>query len=118
MRKTLFQRHAIAAACLATMAAPLATAQSTDAQTPPGQLERVVITSEKRMTMLDTTPDAITALPASKLQESGYSRIEDVVNLVPNATLTGGAGAGGNTQIFIRGIGNTFILAGGDPGVA
>jgi iron complex outermembrane receptor protein len=116
MQRTSFRRHAIAAACLAALATPLATAQSADA--PSGQLDRIVITSEKRMTMLDTTPAAITALPGSKLQESGYTHIEDVVNLVPNATLTGGAGAGGNTQIFVRGIGNVFILAGGDPGVA
>jgi iron complex outermembrane recepter protein len=117
MKSASFRRHAIAAACLAATAAPLAIAQTADAQ-PSGQLERIMITSEKRMTMLDTTPAAITALPGSKLQESGYTKIEDIVNLVPNATLTGGAGAGGNTQIFIRGIGNVFILAGGDPGVA
>jgi outer membrane receptor protein involved in Fe transport len=124
-----WRRHAIAAASLAALAAPYnarAQAAASPAQNPEAQqqqpagsqLERIVITSEKRMTMLDTTPASVTAISGQKLQEAGYDKIEDVVNLVPNTSLTGGAGAGGNTQIFIRGIGNVFILAGGDPGVA
>ena len=68
------------------------------------------------MTLLDDTPAAITALSGAKLQEAGYSGIADVVNLVPNTSLT--SGTHGNTQIFIRGIGDVFLLAGGDPGVA
>jgi len=110
MKRAMFRRHAIAAASLAALA-PLATAQEAAAQ-----LDRIVITSERRMTMLDTTPASVTALPGSKLQEAGYTGIEDVVNLVPNASLTGQTG--NNAQLYVRGIGNVFILAGGDPGVA
>lgn len=120
MKRAVLRRHAIAAASLAALAAPYNVRAQQAAADPQSsaQLDRIVITSERRMTMLDTTPAAITAISGSKLQESGYTQIDDVVNLVPNASLTGGAGAGGNTQIFIRGIGNVFILAGGDPGVA
>jgi outer membrane receptor protein involved in Fe transport len=110
MKRAMFRRHAIAAASVAALA-PLAQAQDA-----PAQLDRIVITSERRMTMLDTTPASVTALPGSKLQESGYTGIEDVVNLVPNASLTGQTG--NNAQLYVRGIGNVFILAGGDPGVA
>ncbi|MEJ6022351.1 TonB-dependent receptor [Ramlibacter sp. PS4R-6] len=110
MKRAMFRRHAIAAASLAALA-PMAPAQEATAQ-----LERIVITSERRMTLLDTTPASVTALPGGKLQESGYTGIEDVVNLVPNATLTGQTG--NNAQLYVRGIGNVFILAGGDPGVA
>lgn len=80
-----------------------------------GQLERVTITAEKRLTVLDTTPAAITVLNGSRLAEQGATNLADVVALSPNTTFTTGQGA---SQLFIRGIGNVFILAGGDPGVA
>ncbi len=87
------------------------------AQTSPetAQIERVVITAERRVTVLDTTPAAITALNGARLAERGDSGLADLVLLSPNTSFTNGQGA---SQIFVRGIGNVFILAGGDPGVA
>jgi iron complex outermembrane receptor protein len=82
---------------------------------PSGALEQVVITAEKRATVLDKTPETITVLNGSKLAETGVAGLEDVVALVPNASLTTSVGA---AQLYIRGIGNVFTLAGGDPGVA
>lgn len=87
------------------------------AQTAPetNQIERVVITAERRVTVLDTTPAAITALNGARLAERGDTGLADLVMLSPNTSFTNGQGA---SQIFVRGIGNVFILAGGDPGVA
>ncbi|HEY8878467.1 MAG TPA: TonB-dependent receptor [Roseateles sp.] len=87
------------------------------AQTAPEtqQIERVVITAERRVTVLDTTPAAITALNGARLAERGDTGLADLVMLSPNTSFTNGQGA---SQIFVRGIGNVFILAGGDPGVA
>jgi iron complex outermembrane recepter protein len=79
------------------------------------QIERITITAEKRVTVLDTTPAAITALNGSKLAEQGATSFADMLALSPNTSFTTGQGA---SQIFVRGIGNVFILAGGDPGVA
>jgi iron complex outermembrane recepter protein len=85
------------------------------AQTENVQIERVVITAERRVTVLDTTPAAITALSGARLAERGDTGLADLVMLSPNTSFTNGQGA---TQLFVRGIGNVFILAGGDPGVA
>ncbi|MDR7271389.1 outer membrane receptor protein involved in Fe transport [Pelomonas saccharophila] len=93
------------------VASTLAAAQTTETQ----QIERVVITAERRVTVLDTTPAAITALNGARLAERGDTGLADLVMLSPNTSVTNGQGA---TQLFIRGIGNVFILAGGDPGVA
>src|SRR5882672_2968717 len=79
------------------------------------QLERVTISAEKRLTVLDATPAAITVLNGAKLAERGATNLADVVTLTPNTTFTTGQGA---SQLFIRGIGNVFLDAGGDPGVA
>ena len=80
-----------------------------------GQVERITVTAERRQTVLDTTPAAITALDGGKLADQGVTTIADVVMLAPNVSFTTGQNA---SQIFIRGIGNVFLLAGGDPGVA
>ncbi|MGM9484716.1 TonB-dependent receptor [Roseateles sp. NT4] len=94
------------------VASTLAAAQT---ETNTQQIERVVITAERRVTVLDTTPAAITALNGARLAERGDTGLADLVMLSPNTSVTNGQGA---TQLFIRGIGNVFILAGGDPGVA
>ncbi|MFT7772180.1 TonB-dependent receptor [Roseateles sp.] len=108
---------------VAAIAAMLATISAqTHAQQPgqnPGadtvQIDRVTITSERRATMLDTTPAAVTALSGTRLSEQGDTGLADLAMLSPNTSFTVSQGA---SQLFVRGIGNVFILAGGDPGVA
>jgi iron complex outermembrane receptor protein len=78
------------------------------------RIERVVITAERRTATLDSTPAAITVLNGAALVEQGAGSLADVLNLAPNTSFSSQA----STQIFIRGIGNVFLLAGGDPGVA
>ena len=90
---------------------PLAQAQQT---TDSDQIQRVTITAEKRATVLDTTPVAITVLDGTRLAVQGDTGLADLATLSPNTSFTGQ----GVAQIFVRGIGNVFILAGGDPGVA
>jgi outer membrane receptor protein involved in Fe transport len=101
-----------ALAALATgmsLAAPHAFAQTADAT---AGLERVTITSEKRLTVLDKTPDAISAISGSRLAEMGASGLEDVLGLVPNASFISSYGG---SKITLRGVG---INGGSDPGVA
>ncbi|WP_218164837.1 TonB-dependent receptor [Pseudoduganella namucuonensis] len=103
------------------MAGALLLAAQSHAQTTPeqppgsdGQIERVTITAERRSTTLDTTPAAITALDGARLADQGATSLADVLNLAPNTSFAGQ----NSTQIFIRGVGDVFLLAGGDPGVA
>jgi outer membrane receptor protein involved in Fe transport len=101
-----------ALAALATgmsLAAPHAFAQTADAT---AGLESVTITSEKRLTVLDKTPDAISAISGSRLAEMGASGLEDVLGLVPNASFISSYGG---SKITLRGVG---INGGSDPGVA
>ena len=109
------RHHPVAAAAVALLGAsfccPVLAQASADAE----GLQKVEITAEKRLTLLATTPSAISALNGSRLAESGATGLADVVTLVPNMSFTTGYGA---SQLFIRGIGNVFFTAGGDPGVA
>lgn len=97
------------AALMAGMAAASqnARAQAADATS----LQSVVITAEKRLTTLDKTPEAVSAISGSRLAELGASGIEDVVGLVPNVSFST---AFGIAKINIRGVGYNY----GDPGVA
>lgn len=104
------------ACCLAIASLTLMVSASANAQTSDSPaLDRVLITSEKRGTVLDTTPSSITVLDGKRLAEGGATDVGDLASLVPNMSFTTGFGA---SQFFVRGIGNVFFTAGGDPGVA
>lgn len=79
---------------------------------PADTLTRVEITAEKRLSTLDTTPAAVTALDGQRLAEQGVTGLADAVTLVPNMSFT--TGYAGASQVFIRGIGNVFFTAVGE----
>ena len=98
---------AIAAGVFLT--APYAAAQEATSEA----LERVTITAEKRLTVLDKTPEAISAISGSRLSDMGATGLADVVGLVPNASFVSNYGT---AKVSLRGVGvNTSI---GEPGVA
>ena len=93
-----------------SLATSSAFSQSTDNSV---GLEQMTITAEKRLTVLDKTPDAISAIKGTRLIEMGATGLEDVVTLVPNASFVSSYGA---AKINIRGIGLNSAI--GSPGVA
>ena len=70
------------AALMAGMAAASqnARAQAADATS----LQSVVITAEKRLTTLDKTPEAVSAISGSRLAELGASGVRDAVPAIPH----------------------------------
>jgi len=97
------------AALMVGMAA--ATPQVGAQTTAPDALQSVVISAEKRLTTLDKTPEAVSAISGSRLAELGAAGLEDVVGLVPNVSFSTAFGV---AKINIRGVGYNY----GDPGVA
>ena len=75
----------------------------------------IVVTALKRETILQRTPDAITALSGDALASKGADRPADLTTAVPNLSFSSNFGI---SQIFIRSIGNNFCTPGDDPGVA
>lgn len=111
MKRTL--ARAVCAA-LALAAANAAEAQQADTVAS-ASLEEVVVTATKRETNLQETPQAISVLNGTQQLERGQTGLKDLSLTVPNVNF---AATSNVSQIYIRGIGNTFINAGGDPGVA
>lgn len=80
-----------------------------------GVIESIVVTATKRSRALDDIAQSIAVLDGSTQRLRGQQRLEDIQSSVANVTFTT---TSNSSQIFVRGIGNTFINAGGDPGVA
>ena len=83
-------------------------------------VERIVVTARKREEDLQDTPIAITALSAAELEARGALNLTDIAGYAPNvdiSTSPSGGGGGANSQITIRGVGQTDFLLTTDPGV-
>ncbi|MGA0600255.1 TonB-dependent receptor [Caulobacter sp. KR2-114] len=104
------------AALLTLPMAPACAAAATDGPAAgQAQIGEVVVTAAKRETTVQRLPQAISVLNGGVQRDRGQQRLEDLQTSVPNITF---ASTSDNAQLYIRGVGNTFINAGGDPGVA
>jgi iron complex outermembrane receptor protein len=87
-------------------------AQDASGATATGGLEEIVVTARKREENLQTTPISITAFTAESLAEQGIETLVDLGQHVANLSMISGQGGGSTqTQISIRGVGQSdFIL--------
>lgn len=86
----------------------------------PIQLEEIIVTAQRRVTNLQDTPIAITALTAEDLREKGVVDLKGVAEATPNFQMTtSGNGSGGSNfaQLFIRGVGQPDFIITKDPAV-
>jgi len=79
------------------------------------QVQEIVVTAEKRATTLEHTPEAITALRATDLQQRQVRDLRDLRSIAPNFEM---GDAQGVAQITIRGIGSSAFLPGTEGAAA
>ena len=77
-------------------------------------LEEVVVTATRRSTRLQKTAQSITVLNGKVQRARGEQGLADLQTTVPNVTFSS---TSNSSQIYIRGIGSTFLNSGGDAGV-
>ena len=80
-------------------------------------LEEIVVTARKRSENAQTIPISLTALGEQALTRSGIERFEDVVQFVPNMSITGGLGTALQGEIGIRGISTLVRVIGVETGL-
>jgi iron complex outermembrane receptor protein len=69
------------------------------------QVERIVVTSERRETELQDTPISVLAFTADVMERQGVEDLQDMSLFAPNLTISGSRGTGVNQPTFmIRGI--------------
>ena len=83
-------------------------------------IEEVIVTARKRSESVQETPIAITALSAGQLEKRSLTNLMEVGAYIPNVvmnTAPSSSGGGNNSQIYIRGIGQSDFLFTTDPGI-
>ena len=101
------------------MAGPLANAQA-DAEAGDTAIEEVIVTATYRETRLMDTPQAVSAVTDSLVEDLGAQSMEDVYTMVPGLSMAGGLD--GENRYTIRGVssqtGSTgYFLTGATIGV-
>jgi iron complex outermembrane receptor protein len=109
-RPTSLRIHTVAAAvAVALGASPLL------AQQDGGALDEIVVTAQKRAENLQETPIAITAVTGDELRELNRDDIASIAAQTPSLAYSE---AGGESQIYIRGVGSNLFSVGADPSIA
>ena len=107
----------IASALTLALLAMAQAAQAQDAAPDGTQLERVVVTANKRVEKLENVPMAISVMGEKEIQRTNIREIEDVVAMMPSLTLNSGT-TSANNAIFMRGIGTVSVGIGVESDVA
>jgi iron complex outermembrane receptor protein len=114
METSSFSQRPVALACLTALSALSLNAL---AQQPPEQLDKVIVTTTKRLTTVQDTPLAVTAIGAKDLEKAQVKDITTLQALIPNLVIEQHGDSGG-IHVFLRGIGSTNHTELGDPAVA
>ena len=108
------------AALMTAGAAPALGQTSTAPAAEAATMAEIVVTARRRAERLQDVPLAVTAVGGEELEDRQVASVADLAGLAPNvdfSTSPSGGGAGLNSQITIRGIGQTDFLITTDPGV-
>ncbi|WP_371185584.1 TonB-dependent receptor [Thalassotalea maritima] len=100
-------RFAIAPIALAIVSAlsSVAYAQEQGEEADKKGIERIEVTAQKRVSSLQETPIAITALNSEAIENYGIEDIGDINSLAPNVRISPAIGSSFNVGINIRGLG-------------
>lgn len=81
-------------------------------------LEEVVVTAQRKQTLLQDTPIAVTAFSQQKIEDMGIFDITDIGTIAPNTNIQKQPSSNSNMSIYIRGVGSgeTALLV--DPKVS
>ncbi len=107
-RTKLIQSTALTLIAFCFVAGPALAQEATEPET-------IVVTAQKRSTVLLDTAETLTAITGNDLRATGGAGFADLGAQVPSLAYTANFGI---SQIYIRGVGNSFFSPGGDPGVA
>ena len=81
-------------------------------------LEEVIVTAQRRETLLQDTPIAVTAFSEEKIKDLGIFDITDISALAPNTNIRKQPSSNSNMSIFIRGVGSGETSLMEDPKVS
>jgi iron complex outermembrane recepter protein len=78
-------------------------------------IEEIVVTAQKRAENLQSVPISIVAITSAQLDRSAVTDILGIASRTPTLQYSQ---AGGEAQLYIRGVGSNLLAVGADPSVA
>jgi iron complex outermembrane receptor protein len=78
-------------------------------------IEEITVTAQKREESIQSVPISIVAISAAQLERSAVTDILGIASRTPTLQYSQ---AGGEAQIYIRGVGSNLLAVGADPSVA
>jgi iron complex outermembrane receptor protein len=97
-------------------ASPAPSQVRAEAAPEPIAVEEVLVTAQRRAETVQSVPLAVSAATGESLARQGVKNIVDLSGQAPSLQISNGAG--GNAQVFMRGVGSTNTTVVGDPAVA
>jgi iron complex outermembrane receptor protein len=79
------------------------------------QLEELIVTASRRDETIRETPTAVSAFGGASLAKAQIADLSDLAPMTPNVQISS---LNTTSNVTIRGIGNSQVTAGSDPGVA
>jgi iron complex outermembrane receptor protein len=104
-----------AAALAGVMTATALPALAQQAAVPQGAIEEIFVTAQKRTESVQTVPISIVTLTGAQLERTNQSDLLAVAGRTPSLQFSS---AGGEGQLYIRGVGSNLLAVGSDPSVA
>ncbi len=108
-------RSVLAASVASTLAAALASAPALAAEPSGSLLDEIVVTAQKRAETAQSVPISIVALTGESLAKLNQTDVLSIASRTPTLQYSQ---AGGEAQLFIRGVGSNLLAVGADPSVA
>jgi iron complex outermembrane receptor protein len=117
MHRTRTARHSsgVPFALAMTGAAILAAHAPAHAAEPESLLQEVVVTAQKRAETAQNVPISIVALSGDQLERLNQTDVLAIASRTPTLQYSQ---AGGEAQLYIRGVGSNLLAVGADPSVA
>jgi len=104
-----------ASALVATLVATVEPARAQDAR-PPGALEEILVTAQRREQSLQDVGVAVTAFTGDQMRQLGFTNTTDVVAMTPGLNYTVPNAESSQINFFLRGVGlNDFADANENP---
>lgn len=101
MRSSHFRYTALCSAITGIIFSQLATTSLAQSNAP--MLQEILITAQKREESLADVPISVNVVSAEVIENNNINKIADIVEFVPNMTMTE---TGVSTQMYVRGIGS------------
>lgn len=114
---TSMKKNYLATTIVAALAVPLPTLAQEAGSDAESEVEKILVTAQRRAQSIQEVPVAVTAIGAADLELKQISNVLDLQYEIPNISLATNTGTASGARIFLRGVGEDESRVSADPAV-